>query len=677
METSPVQVFVRNHKGRVWGPLEPTTVELLVENGLIEGRIQISQDGVNFAFPGRFPELREYFPRELWGDAAGAAGAQEAEDAQVISLGGDDIEPPAAPMARPGARAAAPRAPARPAPPQPVAPAAPAPLPPSGDLSQTSAIHLYYLAAAGQQTVLITFALPDREISIHFRRGNPEHVGSDHTEDAMGPFLLKEGLVTAAQLRGAEDARERFGGEIIGALFGTGVLNPGVAFPKLAQRAQGLLLKALTAESGTFQVEAKELASFKALPLGNRWAVLSEAVRRIAASELRRRLQPVMDLPVMKSGGNVATQDLRLTPQETRALSYIDGVRSLAQLVRDLPQDADNLIRLAFFLRDLEAVSFGSTPVANTPPPPQPAAPPPPPPPAGATAPRPGPGAVGARPPAQGASGPRPGPGAVGARPPAQGASGPKPAAPPHSAAAPAPAQPAAPASPGFEAQLKELRARAAKLKEQNLFQVLDLTEQADAGAIKLAYFKLARVYHPDTIPPGAPEELAKLKGDIFGAVGDAYRRLSDDKARAEYLEELRQGGSGEKVDIQQILLAEETFQKGCILVKARKFPEAVKMLDEAIKANEKEGEFYAWRAYARFFCNKDRAAGKKEADRDFQIALKLNERVGATHYFIGHIAKLMGDEKTALKEFKKAVEYQPDHIDAQRELRLMNPGKR
>ena len=62
------QYFVRNDKGTLWGPLTLQTIELLLDNGVIQGRVQVSEDGLHFAFPGRFPHLRDAFPRELWGE---------------------------------------------------------------------------------------------------------------------------------------------------------------------------------------------------------------------------------------------------------------------------------------------------------------------------------------------------------------------------------------------------------------------------------------------------------------------------------------------------------------------------------------------------------------------------------------------------------------------------------
>ncbi|MBJ6761263.1 DnaJ domain-containing protein [Myxococcaceae bacterium JPH2] len=932
------QYWVRNDRGTVWGPLTPPTIELLVDSGSIKGTLQVSEDGLNFAFPWRFPDVRDVFPREMWGDA-GAATAQATSTARAVApightpvptsagamasgmgampMAGPGAAPVAAPMtgpagapmagpgarpgampmtgpgagpgampmagpgaapvagpgsipmagpgaapvagpgaapmagpgtaARPGAAPGAPRgaapvagpgvtrpasgplppnaaragapgtaprpphpavaatrAPTAPVPPtaaaRPPAPASPPVAPPAaanppvptatarppapassptvapaeppavvpdsesplappsqGRLEQHSPIRLYGRIGAGEHTGLLTLTLADRTQLIHFRKGNPEFVDSSHADDALGTSLMGAKLITGEQLHQADAARDRFGGDLLTALFGLGLLQPATAFTHLTQRAQLLLTRALRAEAGTFTFEPKELPGAKAMPLGNRWAVLSDAVRRLPPADLKRRLAAVMQLPIMKSGGIVAATDLRLTPHEVRALSVIDGVRSVAQLLTDFPQDADHLLRLAFLLKELDAVSFAApnrTPavadataaqpstagVAS--PGPQPAASP------GTTRPGTGPGAAspstnqGAAPTAgpgvaRPAAGPTAGPGAAptagpGARPaaaapgaarptagpgaaPAAGpgaarpAAGPgatpgaarpatapaaaptagpgaaRPGTPPSAPARPAPpvvTSPSAPApaaaaasGPGAE-EIPALRQLATAMKQQNHFQRLGLSEQTEAGPVKLAYFRLAKQYHPDTLPQGAPPELEKLKAEVFAYIGDAYRTLSDDKSRANYLEELKSGGAGNEVDVQSILMAEELFQKSCILVKARKFPEAVKMLDEAIKLNAEEAEFYAWRGYARFFTAADKKAAQPEAFREIQNAIKRNERCAPAHYFLGVIAKLCGDATSALKHFKRTVELQPDHIDAMREIRMATQKK-
>jgi tetratricopeptide (TPR) repeat protein len=644
--------------------------------------------------------------------------------------------------------------------------------PSSGQLADMSPVRLYGMLAAGGHTGLLTLTLADCTTLIHFRKGNPEHVDSTHPEDALGTSLTQARLVTEDQLRQAEAAKERFAGELLAALFGLGLLQPATAFAQLGQRAHNILLRGLRAETGSFTYEPKELPSAKAMPLGNKWAVLLDQIRRIPTTELRRRLQPVLDLPVMKSGGRVSTTDLRFTPHEVRSLGTIDGVRSLGQLLTDFAQDADHLLRLVFLLKELDAVSFAAAPQRAAPPPPvqpKPAAPPPAAAPQAATPPRPAtppsapaqpaapaqaaaprptappapaqpaaPAAAAPRPttppsapaqpaaPAQAAA-PRPAAPATSApaqpaapaqaaaprpvapaasapaQPAAPAAAAPRPAAPPP-AAAPAAARPAAPptaapAAPAAPAQaapaapapkpaastpaasaapvddVATLREVAAKMKDQNHFERLGLAHDATGAAVKISYFKLAKQYHPDTLPPGASPELAKLKADVFAFIGDAYRALSDDKSRANYLEELKSGGGGQ-VDVEAILKAEELFRKASVLVKGKKFAEAVKLLDEAIQLNADEAEFYALRGYSRFFTHADKKAGYTEALRDFQTSTKKNDKVAVAYYYHGVVAKLCGDNSGALKHFQRTVELQPNHIEAQRELRLAQQRK-
>ncbi|MEI6295273.1 MAG: DnaJ C-terminal domain-containing protein [Actinomycetes bacterium] len=68
-------------------------------------------------------------------------------------------------------------------------------------------------------------------------------------------------------------------------------------------------------------------------------------------------------------------------------------------------------------------------------------------------------------------------------------------------------------------------------LYEKDLYKILGVSKSADATAIKKAYRKLAKDFHPD-----------KTKGDKkledrFKEVSEAYEVLSDDKKRAEYQE--------------------------------------------------------------------------------------------------------------------------------------------
>ena len=84
MSETTLQVWVRNDKGRVFGPLSPPSVELLLDNGIIDGRLQVSTNGIDYVFPGRVPGLRVLFPRALWGDTVVPGEELDAQWSQVV-----------------------------------------------------------------------------------------------------------------------------------------------------------------------------------------------------------------------------------------------------------------------------------------------------------------------------------------------------------------------------------------------------------------------------------------------------------------------------------------------------------------------------------------------------------------------------------------------------------------
>jgi curved DNA-binding protein CbpA len=494
--------------------------------------------------------------------------------------------------------------------------AAPPKVPPSGELLQLGPIRLYAKAVSSDVTGVLTLKLSDCQVRLHFRRGNPEAVDSTHPEDALPAFLLRQGAVTQAQLQQAQST----GGDLLGALVAAGHLRPEVAFEKFSQRAQAILRRALSARAGSFRFEEKDIPSGDGMHLGSRWPLLTDAARHMSLADLKAQMAPLAKLPMAKSGGVAGPTELAMSANELRALSYIDGVATLAQLVTKYPAEAETLLRMTFLLHELDGLVFIGKKAT--------------------TAAEPAPAAAQAGP---------------------AKAAAPKKGAPP-----PAPAPQLDP-----QVELAAAKDMAAKMKGKNHFELLGIPLEADATAVKVAYFKLAKQYHPDTVTPGALPELIQYKSALFAAIGEAYRALYDDKSRAEYKENLKSGGA-DKVDVGLIFLAEEHFQKGIQWVRARKYGDALKAFEAAIAANKEEPEFFAWRGHAKFWAIADKAAARAAALKDIEACLARNPRVPHAHYFRGQIEKATGEKEAALRNFKRAVEIQPDFTDALREIRLL-----
>jgi hypothetical protein len=239
MSEEPRQYWIRNDKGTTWGPLTFATIEVLLDNGALAGKLQASRDGLNFVFPGRLTEVRDAFPKDLWGDSSqpleDAAATPAAPVRAPPTVGAprpapptEESRPAAAPTPTP-APVPKPTAPSKPPPvPQPLA--AGEGVPTSGDLSEFPPFRLYYLAATTNQTGRVTLNGTEASYEVFFKKGSPEAVRSSLEEEDLGAFLLGKGLLKPDQLAAARKMAPTTGGDLLNALFGMQLLSPGDAF---------------------------------------------------------------------------------------------------------------------------------------------------------------------------------------------------------------------------------------------------------------------------------------------------------------------------------------------------------------------------------------------------------------------------------------------------------------
>lgn len=439
-----------------------------------------------------------------------------------------------------------------------------------------------------------------KRFEIGFRKGNPELLQTDDPELAQDRYLVAKGIVGPADLQGIAPAEGRW----IEALVTRGALAPADAFQHLTSYYRGLLARALLIRAGRYAWEAGAIPS-GGLRLGDRWALLSSIGRRIPFEALEARLGDRIAQPVRRQEG-APWETLGLTAVELRALTQMDGERSLAELMAAHPDQAHAILQLGCFLGDAGFLRFGDEEAA------------------------------------------------------------PAPTAREETAEAPqAQAEPAE----DLESLLASHRERLEALEGMNLFERLGVPSDAPPKAIRNAYLKLARQYHPDL--GGARGELRTLRARITALLNEAHDILGPGASRQAYLEELRSGGA-EKVDVSSILEAERKLHVAIALVRERRFEDAAALLDEALAIHEGEAELWAYRAYVRLAAAKDKEAAKAGALSDLERARALGDRSSVVFLLSARIANLLGDGAAAIRYYERCLELDPGHQDAARELRLL-----
>ncbi len=684
---APPQFWVRSAEGRTWGPLAPATLELMIDHGVVAAPFELSRDGLQFE-AGSLERLHALLagragaaPPPVLSAAQGPAGGSAMRAAVAVARAAIPAE------ARRAAPTPAPQTVSDdaevtqvnvPIPPEAAPPPAPKPrviqaAPPIGRLEQLSALRLYYLVAAAEADGLLTLDEGASRVRIWFKHGTPHAV--DSRTHGLGNYLVEQNAVSAEQFAAASQKAPT---DPVGALFASGQINPSAVFPLIQQHAQAVLHRALQLVKGPFAFDPAAAVPASGFPLGQRWEILVGAARRMDALALKLRLEGRQGFAPRVDG---STGELRLTALELRLLGAFDGRTRLGDILAAVAaQEGEQLQRLAVLLGEIDRLAWDAvgTPApaaapaaARATPRPAPAHPA-----AVAPAPRPPPPVVPAAPKAAApvakapAAAPKQAPPKLAA--PAQPSPAPRPPPPktgPPKAGPPKASPPVA--VPAAQAPAEFL----ADLRQKNHFERLgEPPSPAVSPRLKAAYFQLAKLYHPDMLPPDAPPDERKQREEILALLNEAYRTLEDPARRKEYLDQLaaEEAGLGD-VDIEAILKAEEDFQRALVLVKGNKIEEGLRIIESCIALNEREGEFYAWRGYARFLLASDRKAAFAPALVDVQKALKLTPRCLPAHLLQGQMHKLIGDEAAARVAFQKVLELDPRNVDAQRELRLFD----
>jgi hypothetical protein len=209
------------------------------------------------------------------------------------------------------------------------------------------------------------------------------------------------------------------------------------------------------------------------------------------------------------------------------------------------------------------------------------------------------------------------------------------------------------------------------EMTTKNYFEVLGVGAEASLQDVKRAYVRLAKEYHPDSLGPDTAPLVVKTANQIFDLVTKAYKVLSDEDERKSYTRNLTEpGGRLELEKTNDIMNAEFQFQKGKVFLKKRDYPSARESFGWANKLVPEEGEYLAYLGWTLFLGAEDKSGNDVlTAVRHLKTAAVLNPSLEVAQLFLGAIYKEQKLRDIAALHFKKALEINPESIEAKREL--------
>lgn len=234
------------------------------------------------------------------------------------------------------------------------------------------------------------------------------------------------------------------------------------------------------------------------------------------------------------------------------------------------------------------------------------------------------------------------------------------------------PAQRGAAPAPGTLAALRTpaelghqgIVARAESIRDESLFDVLGVSDGASEEAVRAAYMRLAKTWHPDRLV----SDFDPVRGEIatiFTFMTRAHQTLTDAEARRAYL---ASHSAKKAARPREVVLRE--IRHG---IEHRHFDAAVERCQELIDADHDDAEALALQAWAG-------CRGGEAPEEELRTALAKVERAvntdrtnDAAVYHRGLIHKRLGNGPVAIRDFARALQLNPKNLNAEREIRIFS----
>jgi curved DNA-binding protein CbpA len=202
-------------------------------------------------------------------------------------------------------------------------------------------------------------------------------------------------------------------------------------------------------------------------------------------------------------------------------------------------------------------------------------------------------------------------------------------------------------------------------------YQILDVGTSADQAEIKRNYFRLARKFHPDLYDRDLPHEIKGVIESVFDQISKAYQTLSDEKKRKTYDERKEKPPLEDKRNWAKV--AEVKFRQGKTLYDKEQYPEAVSLLEEAVKLQGNKGRYFLLLALTQYKI----PSLRRKSEENFLRSIRFEPWNAEGHVGLGLLYKREGLFIKAKKQFEKALGIDPDHRVAQREMNGLQEKKK
>jgi curved DNA-binding protein CbpA len=216
-----------------------------------------------------------------------------------------------------------------------------------------------------------------------------------------------------------------------------------------------------------------------------------------------------------------------------------------------------------------------------------------------------------------------------------------------------------------LEQNIEELLELYEKIKSDkiNLYQLLNIENNATQDEIKDAYFKLAKKYHPDRISTTSKPETQEIANLVFASINQAFETLRDEDQKRKYDKEsiVTKNKTYENL----IERAKILYRKAKTLYNKQQYWESSIVMNEAVKYDSSRSSYLLLLGLSQM----NVSTLKREAEKNLKKAVDIDPWNAEPLVALGKLYFSENMIKSAENYFKKALSVNPEHALATKKL--------
>ncbi len=232
---------------------------------------------------------------------------------------------------------------------------------------------------------------------------------------------------------------------------------------------------------------------------------------------------------------------------------------------------------------------------------------------------------------------------------------------------------------PKVAALRSQIQEKATTIARQNYYEMLEIPLGAPTEEIRKAFFKLAKIYHPDRAGNTGTADLRETLQYVFSNLSEAHATLLNPETREEYGEAISAGmkrtsmipAEHAEKEVREALDAETLYQKGLVLLRRSQYDKALEFVDKARELNPNEGEYLATWAKIQSAL-RDPGSPVDDLIPHLRRAEELAPKSERVHLYMGQLLKQTNSLSEARTHFEMVLKVNPRNIEAAREVRIM-----